>query len=474
MSSTSLVSSSFRIAICGAGVAGLILAVTLGSNIPVDLYETHSAFTAPGVGINMWRRALEILEELGLLEEMKDVMTRPPDTRHGPYFRRGDIPEGGYEWFHQTFEHGPSHMHRQHMIDILQKHLPASCKVHFSKKLVSYTAPVSGVHTSVPITLHFADGSTATTDLFVGADGIRSAVRRTMFESAADELTAEGRPDGEIAKMRKHMDAMWTGMLVWRALVPAENLRKLKPDHLSLTEMIICCGRGKNVVSYPVSQGTMVNVAAYTADRGSIGRKHETYISSVTKEQLLNAFEGVEPDLRTLLECCENVSTWALHIVDELPFCVKDRVVLIGDACHAMTPHFGSGAGQAMESETDPYLKDAFILGRLLADPRVGLAQVPKALKVYQDIRLPFTSWVARGSFNMGWMYLLMAPGYYDGTRAIEGEAVDERGVGEHERKGMERVQETILREWEWLGECGALEVWAKAEAELNKALAEE
>jgi salicylate hydroxylase len=123
-------------------------------------------------------------------------------------------------------------MHRQHMVAILERHLPASCTVHPSKRLVNYTeSEQESTDSTTLIRLEFADGTTAATDVLIGADGIRSAVRKTMFEAASKD-TGNDKTD-----LRQYIDATFTGMSVYRSLVSAEALRKENPENISLKEV---------------------------------------------------------------------------------------------------------------------------------------------------------------------------------------------------------------------------------------------
>ena len=123
-------------------------------------------------------------------------------------------------------------MHRQHMVAILERHLPASCTVHPKKRLVNYIEPEQGdAHSTSFIRLEFADGTTATADVLIGADGVRSAVRKTMFE-AASKHTGNDKTD-----LKQYIDATFTGLFLYRSLVSAEMLRKENPENLSLQEM---------------------------------------------------------------------------------------------------------------------------------------------------------------------------------------------------------------------------------------------
>ena len=122
-------------------------------------------------------------------------------------------------------------MHRQHMVAILQGHLPASCTLHPRKRLVSYIEPEQeDAHSTSPIILEFADGTTATTDVLIGADGIRSAVRKTMFKGASGDDKAD---------FKQYIDATFTGISIYRCLIPAEAVRKENSENVSLKVMTI-------------------------------------------------------------------------------------------------------------------------------------------------------------------------------------------------------------------------------------------
>ncbi|OAX42236.1 FAD/NAD(P)-binding domain-containing protein [Rhizopogon vinicolor AM-OR11-026] len=439
----------FRVAICGTGIGGLTLAVTIAKfaerDIQVDMYEAHDAITTTGAGIMISRRTAEVMEALGLNEEISRVSIKDPSSISGPRFRKSDIPEGGFEWFHHIVKpnHRPSMMHRRDFVDVVKQYIPSSCTVYFNKRLANYNRQSAG-----SFTLHFTDGSTATTDVLIGADGIRSSVRKTLFETIDRDLV-------DPSKIRQYTDASWTGTLHYRSVFPVEKLSEIDPNNVALKNFVIFCGKGKHIASYPILGGTMINVAIYVVDKQKIATPFDgRWISEVPREEVEKAFEEFEPALKNLLKCLEKPLRWALHVVNELPLSVCDKVVLIGDACHAMTPYLGAGAGQAIE--------DAFVLGRLLAHPLTTLDNVHTALKAYQDVRLPFAQFAARESERSGYMYQLDAPRQYDDTDG-----------GNEQEEPLHILKEKILGivgEEGWESEDnGPIAGWLQAEKKLEE-----
>lgn len=109
--------------------------------------------------------------------------------------------------------------HRSILQKLLAKHIDANNRIHFSKRLASYTE----TSPTDPITLNFRDGTTATCDLVIGSDGIRSAVRRTMFNDLANGAEKSGQVE-EAARLRAMVDPIFSGQVAYRGLAPASAL----------------------------------------------------------------------------------------------------------------------------------------------------------------------------------------------------------------------------------------------------------
>lgn len=168
------------------------------------------------------------------------------------------------------------------------------------------------------------------------------------------------------------------------------------------------------------------------------------WVAEVPSSQIAERFAGWEPDLADLLQVPTVASRWAVHVVHPLPTFATDRVCLIGDAAHAMTPHQGLGGGQGVE--------DAYILARLLGHPEMTASDVPQALKIYDTIRRPASQTVSRQSLVNGLTY---------GFFGVEAKALSLPEIGEE-----------LVESCRWLlQDRGAEKEWLKAKSALAAAL---
>ena len=103
-------------------------------------------------------------------------------------------------------------IHRADLQKILLEQALTHARLHLSSKLVSYTEHQDGVH------LEFVDGSKQTCDLLVGADGIKSTVRKIFLESRPRDY-------------QESIEPIWTGTYVYRGIVPRDMLLNGSPGH---------------------------------------------------------------------------------------------------------------------------------------------------------------------------------------------------------------------------------------------------
>ncbi|EIM88732.1 salicylate hydroxylase [Stereum hirsutum FP-91666 SS1] len=399
-------SPKFRVAVCGGGIGGIVAAYALGRHpdIDVDIYEAASQFGAIGAGIAVIQRSWTVLKMLGLEPALLPLIKTPPldDIVPHIYAYKSDQPELGENFVTITSRGAllpftlKTEFH-QALIGCLSQRV----RTHTSKRLVSYEETDS----SEPIKLYFKDGSTATCDILIGADGIKSIVRVSMYEKLSKEAAQQG-DHARADELLDVMNAKYSGATVYRTLIPGERLKAVSPDHRSFASPIHYLGKNHFTVTYPVARGQFINAAIFETDYSKEGQLYtDPWVSAdIDSKSLITVFENWESSTRELVECIDGltVSKWAVNVVPSLPTFVSSRVALLGDAAHAMTPFQGAGAGQAIE--------DAYILSTLLAHPFITRANIPIALEIYSRIRLPFAYMVFERSRRMGGYFSFYDP----------------------------------------------------------------
>lgn len=126
----------------------------------------------------------------------------------------------------------PLSFHRAIVQEVLLKHLAPSITCHLSSRLVSYAEVMTDANS--PIQLTFADGKAATCDLLIGADGIKSVIRKQLVSENPKASSAEHSdhrsPDA---------DPVWSGTFAYRCAVDSSVLRAKMPEHRALTTHVV-------------------------------------------------------------------------------------------------------------------------------------------------------------------------------------------------------------------------------------------
>lgn len=213
----------------------------------------------------------------------------------------------------------------------------------------------------------FEDGSTFDADLIIGADGVRSVVRSSLFNAS---------------------DLRWTGHQCYRALVPTGGV----VDYVN-PDSTFWMGPNAHVVTYYVKGGEMVNIVAVTEAAEWVD---ESWSTRSSRKNMLEDFSGWHENLEQLFSRVDDVYNWGLFDRDPMESWTKGSVTLLGDACHPMLPFLSQGAAMAIE--------DGYILGEALA---LYPEDLSAALSAYEAERLPRTAKVQLEARERGRTYHL-------------------------------------------------------------------
>jgi salicylate hydroxylase len=167
----------------------------------------------------------------------------------------------------------------------------------------------------------FENGASVSADALIGADGIHSVVRHSLFGPEKPRFT---------------------GCVAHRGIVSADRL-----SHLGLEfRNQIWMGPGKHFVHYFVSAGTLVNFVAISEEDSWL---RESWVDCGEVSDVLVAFQGWHDQVLSIIEAADEVYKWALFDRSPLARWSVGRVTLLEDSCHPMLPFMGQGVAQAIE-----------------------------------------------------------------------------------------------------------------------------
>lgn len=174
---------------------------------------------------------------------------------------------------------------------------------------------------------------------------------------------------------------------------------------------VMWLGPRKHFLVFPISRGRRLNIVAFVSRREDeiTTDLRESWTATCDRRELEADFADAEPALRRVIGLLPaRVSKWRINDHEPVPrwTFLGGKVALLGDACHATTPHQGAGAGQAVE--------DGYVLARALADWLAGGRGREGALgdwmELYQRVRLPRAQKVVATSRQAGDLYELQSP----------------------------------------------------------------
>ncbi|RAK99584.1 FAD-dependent oxidoreductase [Aspergillus ibericus CBS 121593] len=327
------------IAIIGAGLSGLALALALHQqNIPCTLYESRSAPLNIGGAIMLSPNALRILDQLGVYARIlpsgytfSHLYFRTSDDHPLDSYEFGSIPKYNYPGVR---------IYRHILIEELTAMVhEANIPIHYHKK---FSRVLNESDTSV--TWEFADGTTASAAILVGADGIHSTVRKYLYPDLEPQFTnavgvTAAIPTSQLAlppSLPSEEEEEKTYPLPVTILNPTHGAFVIAPQHPTGSECLI--GRQKHSPSLTRQQWTSLLTDESKSWCLDFLRDNATSYPAIVQR----AVSSISP---------ESVNLWPFYIVPRLESWCSDhaRVVVLGDAAHAIPPSAGQGVNQGVE-----------------------------------------------------------------------------------------------------------------------------
>ena len=347
--------------VVGGGIAGMCAAIELrklGCN--VDLVEIDPQWQVYGAGITLSGPTLRAFTEVGVIDDIMklgwcadgltllDVNGNSIGEIPTPRLARPDVPGGGG-------------ILRPVLAEILRKHTLASGVAVRCGTTFTSIEPVGD-----RVNVAFSDGRQDSYDLVVGADGLNSKMRQAVF------------PDAPKPK--------FTGQGSWRMVVPRPS---------AITRVTMQVGPQVKAGINPVSKDEMY---LYVTERRDSPDFLEQSRWPEELKRILAPFGGVVGQVRDDIDESSRILYRPFFALLVPPPWNQGRVVLIGDAVHATTPHLASGAGIGIE--------DAIVLAQELDRNN----DVPAALGNFVARRFERCKLVVENSLLLGELERVGAP----------------------------------------------------------------
>ncbi|SAK47196.1 salicylate 1-monooxygenase [Caballeronia pedi] len=387
-----------KIAIVGAGIGGLTLALALREyGIDAQLYEQTDELREVGAAVALSANATRFYERMGLRAAFDAVCAEIPALiyRDG---RSGEVigQHRGEPSYRQQFGGSYWGVHRADLQAVLSRAVGIE-RINLSHRLTDL------VQHPDRVSLSFANGRQIDADLVIGADGARSITRRWMLG---------------------YDDALYSGCSGFRGVVPAGRM-DLLPDPEAIQFWV---GPQGHLLHYPIGDKGDQNFLL--VERHPSPWSSREWVTSASEGEQLRLFKGWHPAVVQMITAVPISQRWGLFHRPPLGRWSKGRVTLIGDAAHALVPHHGQGANQSIE--------DAVVLAAQLA--KAGPGRWREAQEAYERLRRGRTRKVQYASISTA--DVLHLP---DGAEATA-------------RNARLRARDSLLHHLDWIHDFDALE----------------
>jgi 2-polyprenyl-6-methoxyphenol hydroxylase-like FAD-dependent oxidoreductase len=344
-----------RVLVVGGGIGGLSTTIALTARgVAVDVVEINPKWDVYGVGILQPGNAIRALDQLGLAQQA----IAAGFAMDGDRFHLADgtlLADNEHPRLLGPEYPGLNGITRPRLHEILTgavKRSGADVKLGVTVDIVEQSDD--------GVTVTLTDGSRDTYDLVVGADGINSLIRQRVF------------PEAPVPE--------YTGQVVWRYNLP-------RPEEVDKLWMFVGADGKAGLV--PLSRDLMYLLLVEKPPANAPLRPPADELAGLLRERLAE-FGGMIARQRELITDPAKVVYRPVEVVFVDSPWYRDRVVLIGDAAHATSPHVGQGAAMAME--------DAIVL----AEEITGDGEIERALQAFMARRYDRVRTIVDVSMQIG------------------------------------------------------------------------
>ncbi|MEB3122024.1 MAG: FAD-dependent urate hydroxylase HpxO [Snowella sp.] len=325
--------------IIGAGIGGLTTGIALKrAGYQIEVYDRVKELRPVGAGISLWSNGVKVMNWLGLGDEIQKI---GGEMNRMTYLSKENELLNDIDLLPLIDQVGqrPYPVSRSELQSMLLEQLG---KEHVTLE----TKCIGAKEENNQVTAIFEDGSTATGDVLIAADGVRSVLRNYVTQQKPKPRYAD--------------------YVNWNGLVDAS------PELADKHSWVIYVGDGKRASMMPVGGDRFYYFFGVPMSKGTVVEPQDR------RDELAKLFQGWPEPVQNLIQKLNPLETNRLeiHDLDPLEKLARGRVVLVGDAGHATTPTLGQGGCQAME--------DAEILCRYLVTTNIS---VEDALQRYEAAR---------------------------------------------------------------------------------------
>lgn len=295
------------IAIIGSGISGLTAGITLAQNgIASVVYEKNKKLNEEGSGTTISKNALDVLENLNVLEDLKKVCFQTDKISIQSQSRV--ITELNPHIFYTT---------RQKIVEILKKHyLKLGGEIKFNFKLISFDSKYRK--------LYFDGHESIIASHVLGCDGINSKIRESHFSNKKP---------------------IYSGFNAWRGFADSNGSENAEMHY----------GSNAHFVTYPINNSLE---RCFIGISKSKDKFDESWLKKGKIDEALTSFKKFDSSVTSLIINAKDLYKWGIFTRPPLNKMYSNNLTLLGDAAHPMVPFLGQGGCLAIE--------DGYTFGTLL------------------------------------------------------------------------------------------------------------